>query len=68
LDKIGQVINIFGSTGSGKTTLIVDSITFCLFGNAYGIDRQGTTKLVINPKFNEAKCEIELTLGNKNIK
>ncbi len=68
LDKIGQVINIFGSTGSGKTTLIVDSITFCLFGNAYGIDRQGTTKLVINPKFNEAKCEIELTLGNKKYK
>lgn len=67
-DKLGQVVNIYGPTGSGKTTLIVDSITFCLFGNAYNVDRQGTTKLVINPKFNEAKCEIEFSIYDKKYK
>jgi len=35
-DKLGNMINMYGSTGSGKTTLIVDVITFCLFARAYG--------------------------------
>ena len=68
LDKLGHLVNIYGATGSGKTTLIVDSITFCLFGNAYNMDRQGTTKLVINPMFSEAKCELEFSVSGKRYK
>ncbi|MEM1558772.1 MAG: SMC family ATPase [Candidatus Bathyarchaeia archaeon] len=36
LDKLGSRIIVYGSTGSGKTTLFVDALTAAFFKKAYG--------------------------------
>ena len=67
-DKLGNMINMYGSTGSGKTTLIVDAITFCLFARAYGVEKIESLKYVIPANSNKSKAELIFTIHDKKFK
>ncbi len=67
-DKLGNIISMYGSTGAGKTTLIVDALTFCLFSRAYGVEKAESLKYVIPVNSNKAKAELIFTVNDRKFK
>ena len=61
--KYDYPVFVTGKTGAGKTTLFIDAITAALYGNAYGIKRQGFYKELIMRGKKEGIIELEFEIG-----
>lgn len=65
LDQDQQLFGIVGKTGSGKS-LILDSITFALYGQTARLGKRGSAALLTSPGTEHMAVELEFTTaGNR---
>jgi exonuclease SbcC len=61
-NTLGKTISIAGNTGSGKTTLVIDALTFALFGKAYGSDLEKSRGWVVRGPAGKAYVELVFSI------
>jgi len=68
LRQLGKTVSVFGSTGAGKTTFFIDTLTLSLYGRAYGQQDKESAKWILPTKGSSATVILEFTIGDKRYK